>query len=104
MSVIRLIRRPSSASGKPDTGSVALVISMRCRSNAVPYVIPANADPTEVARTVLMAVRRVMGMLCGLQSTVYGLWSHQPRVYGQGRRAPGAKGQPEPRAWASETI
>src|SRR6187200_862179 len=77
MSVMRLMRRPSRARGKPATGNAVLVMPIRCRSNAAPYVRPAVAEPTVVAITVLMAVRRLMDMrrsvsVLSPQSTVYG--------------------------------
>ena len=60
----------------PTTGNVVLVMPIRWRSNAAPYVMPAVAEPTVVAITVLMAVRRLMDMrrsVSVLESTVYGL-------------------------------
>src|SRR5688500_3299805 len=74
MSVMRLMRRPSRAGGKPATGNAVLVMPIRWRSNAAPYVRPPVAEPPVVAITVLMAVRRLMDMfrsvsVLGPQST-----------------------------------
>src|SRR6185503_14966695 len=52
--------------------------------------MPANADPTVAAATVLRAARRVIAMLLGLQSTVYGRQSHAVVLpVGAGRWVPG---------------
>ena len=52
-----------------------LVMPIRWRSNAAPYVRPAVAEPTVVAITVLMAVRRLMDMRRSVSVSVLSLQS-----------------------------
>src|SRR6266545_3312626 len=60
MSVMRPIRKPSSACGKPDTGMSSSVRTNRWRAYAVPYANGAVTAPTPVAHRARNASRRVM--------------------------------------------